>query len=86
MTGTVDISTAHALSPSYVNSFRILAVTSRLLFHLRDDKNIEITEFFNLCLSLARRISDLGGVGSHFPNLSMLTNMNLLILVDVAGY
>ncbi|KAI3501351.1 hypothetical protein L1887_29217 [Cichorium endivia] len=56
MTGTVDMSTAQAISPSYVNSFRISAVTSRLNAHLRGDKNIDITEFFNLCLSLARGI------------------------------
>lgn len=54
MTGTVDTSTAQALSPSYVNSFRISAVTSRLLVHLGGDIHTENTEFFNLCLSLAR--------------------------------
>ncbi|CAI9274469.1 unnamed protein product [Lactuca saligna] len=56
MTGTVDMSTAQALSPSYVNSFRISAVSSRLLVHLRGDTHTENTEFFNLCLSLARGI------------------------------
>ncbi|GJX14585.1 zinc finger, MIZ-type containing protein [Tanacetum coccineum] len=46
-----------ALSPSYVNSFRISAVTSRLLAHVRGEANAtDNTEFCNLCLSLARGI------------------------------
>ncbi|XP_024993343.1 E4 SUMO-protein ligase PIAL2 isoform X2 [Cynara cardunculus var. scolymus] len=54
--GTVDMSNQQTLSPSYVNSFRISAVTGRLLVHLRGDANTDNTEFFNLCLSLARGI------------------------------
>ncbi|KAI3727671.1 hypothetical protein L6452_16289 [Arctium lappa] len=54
--GTAEMSNQQTLSPSYVNSFRISAVTSRLLVHLRGDASTDNTEFFNLCLSLARGI------------------------------
>ncbi|XP_071692989.1 E4 SUMO-protein ligase PIAL2 [Rutidosis leptorrhynchoides] len=73
--GTADLSTRQALSPSYVNSFRISAVTSRLLAHLRGDANTDDSEFCNLCLSLARGIdyavanSDVPGRAPDLPNL-----------------
>ncbi|KAJ0431268.1 putative Zinc finger, MIZ-type, Zinc finger, RING/FYVE/PHD-type [Helianthus annuus] len=73
--GTVDMSTGQTLSPSYVNSFRISAVTSRLLVHLRGEANADKTEFCNLCLSLARGIdyavsnNDIPGRAPDLPNL-----------------
>lgn len=46
--------TAPALTPSYVNSFRISAVADRLATHIRNTPKTDVIEFFNLCLSLAR--------------------------------
>ncbi|KAM7525808.1 hypothetical protein LguiA_015710 [Lonicera macranthoides] len=48
--------TAPALTPSYVNSFRISAVADRLATHIRSTPKTDVIEFFNLCLSLARGI------------------------------
>ncbi|KAL4570735.1 hypothetical protein LXL04_026396 [Taraxacum kok-saghyz] len=75
MTGAVDMSTVQSLSPQEINSYRISAVTRRLLDHVRGDKNTTDTEFFNLCLSLARGIdyavanSDIDGRASDLPYL-----------------
>lgn len=74
-TGTVDMSTGQSLSPTYVNSFRISAVTCRLVAHLHGDANTDNTEFCNLCLSLARGIdyavanNDIPGRASDLPYL-----------------
>ncbi|XP_076891706.1 uncharacterized protein LOC143543219 [Bidens hawaiensis] len=63
------------LSPLYVNSFRISAVTSRLLSHVRGESNTDKNEFCNLCLSLARGIdyavsnNDVPGRASDLPYL-----------------
>ncbi|KAD3641339.1 hypothetical protein E3N88_30563 [Mikania micrantha] len=54
--GMVDMSTGEALSPLYVNSFRISTVTGRLLANVQGQANTDKTEFCNLCFSLARGI------------------------------
>ncbi|XP_071705334.1 E4 SUMO-protein ligase PIAL2-like [Rutidosis leptorrhynchoides] len=75
VTGTVDMTTGQTLSPSYVNSYRISAVTNRLLVHLSDGANSDNTQFCNLCLSLARGIdyavatNDIPGRAPDLPNL-----------------
>nr|XP_043608036.1 E4 SUMO-protein ligase PIAL2 isoform X2 [Erigeron canadensis] len=72
----VDMSNGgQTLSPLYVNSFRISAVTSRLVAHLGGDAKTDNTEFCNLCLSLARGIDyavaskDVPGRAPDLPNL-----------------
>ncbi|KAJ4839154.1 hypothetical protein Tsubulata_008320 [Turnera subulata] len=44
------------ITPSYANTFRVTAVCDRLLLHLQPGAENNPTEFFNLCLSLARGI------------------------------
>ncbi|CAN0841189.1 E4 SUMO-protein ligase PIAL2 [Linum grandiflorum] len=45
-----------ALSASLVNSFRVIAVVDRLALHLQPGRETNSSEFFGLCLSLARGI------------------------------
>ncbi|KAF5730035.1 putative RING/U-box superfamily protein [Tripterygium wilfordii] len=44
------------MSSSMMNSFRVAAVTDRLLSHLQSGRESNAKEIFNLCLSLARGI------------------------------
>ncbi|KAL7167614.1 hypothetical protein ACSBR2_038137 [Camellia fascicularis] len=52
----IDIAAGSALTPSFVNSFRIATVAERLALHVRNPSKNDTMEFFNLCLSLARGI------------------------------
>ncbi|GMQ05550.1 hypothetical protein CsSME_00050534 [Camellia sinensis var. sinensis] len=52
----IDIAAGSALTPSFVNSFRIATVAERLVLHVRNPSKNDTMEFFNLCLSLARGI------------------------------
>ncbi|XP_076913666.1 E4 SUMO-protein ligase PIAL2-like [Bidens hawaiensis] len=77
VTGPADVSTGHTLSPAYVNAFRISAVTSRLLAHVRVDARSDNAEFCNLCLSLARDIDyavSNNEVPGRAPDLPYLLN------------
>ncbi|KAJ0913916.1 putative E3 SUMO protein ligase [Helianthus annuus] len=76
LAGTVDI-TGQTLSPAFVNAFRISAVTSRLLAHVRGEAPPDNAEFCNLCLSLARGIDyavSNNEVPGRAPDLPFLLN------------
>ncbi|KAM0015557.1 putative Zinc finger, MIZ-type, Zinc finger, RING/FYVE/PHD-type [Helianthus debilis subsp. tardiflorus] len=76
LAGTVDI-TGQSLSPAFVNAFRISAVTSRLLAHVRGEAPPDNAEFCNLCLSLARGIDyavSNNEVPGRAPDLPFLLN------------
>ncbi|XP_076929214.1 E4 SUMO-protein ligase PIAL2-like [Bidens hawaiensis] len=77
VSGPADMTTGHTLSPAYVNAFRISAVTSRLLAHVRGDARSDNAEFCNLCLSLARGIDyavSNNEVPGRAPDLPYLLN------------
>ncbi|GAV76137.1 zf-MIZ domain-containing protein [Cephalotus follicularis] len=54
------------LSASLVNSYRVAAVSERLALHFHPGRQSDPTDFFNLCLSLARGI-DYAVANSEFP-------------------
>ncbi|KAD3641374.1 hypothetical protein E3N88_30598 [Mikania micrantha] len=98
MTGTVARPTAVAgmggmpagqtLSPLYVNSFRISAVTSRLLAHVRGQTGTDKTEFCNLCLSLARGVDyavSNNDVPGRAPDLPYLLKQVCLMKNDLTS-
>ena len=51
------VSTAQEEAASLVNSFRVTAVAERLATHIEPGGQAQSSEFFSLCLSLARHFS-----------------------------
>ncbi|XVF52983.1 hypothetical protein PTKIN_Ptkin05aG0061700 [Pterospermum kingtungense] len=55
-TATSGLGVGQQLSSSVVNSFRVAAVAERLATHTQPGRQLHSSEFFSLCLSLARGI------------------------------
>ncbi|KAF5935316.1 hypothetical protein HYC85_026445 [Camellia sinensis] len=71
----IDIAAGSALTPSFVNSFRIATVAERLALHVRNPSKNDTMEFFNLCLSLARMLVRMDGLPTRIPKNFLLLQM-----------
>ncbi|TYH58345.1 hypothetical protein ES332_D08G147800v1 [Gossypium tomentosum] len=56
MTAVPQVASGQPISASVVNSFRVAAVAERLATHTQPGRQPQSSEFFSLCLSLARGI------------------------------